>query len=97
MCTFPTKETMTIEFKSDKNCLPDSDIIDVVVAFANTEGGTLYLGLEDDGTVTGLHKQHRDIHGVCTIRQPVGVQHDKGNAMSAGGHTRRLAGRADNV
>ena len=61
MCTFPTKETMTIEFKSDKNCLPDSDIIDVVVAFANTEGGTLYLGLEDDGTVTGLHKKHRDI------------------------------------
>ena len=61
MCTFPTKETMTIEFKSDKNYLPDSDIIDVVVAFANTEGGTLYLGLEDDGTVTGLHKKHRDI------------------------------------
>ena len=53
MCTFPTKETMTIEFKSDKNCLPDSDIIDVVVAFANTEGGTLYLGLEDDGLLVG--------------------------------------------
>lgn len=61
MCSFPEKETMTIEFKSDKNCLPDNDIIDVVVAFANTDGGTLYLGIEDDGTVTGLHKKHRDI------------------------------------
>ncbi|MCI5531527.1 MAG: ATP-binding protein, partial [Caecibacter massiliensis] len=28
--------------------------MDVVVAFANTEGGDLYLGIEDDGTITGL-------------------------------------------
>ena len=61
MCNFPQKETLTIEFKSDKKALPDSDIIDAVVAFANTEGGELYLGIEDDGTVTGLHPSHRDI------------------------------------
>uniref|UniRef100_UPI0025EF796F AlbA family DNA-binding domain-containing protein n=1 Tax=Selenomonas sp. AE3005 TaxID=1485543 RepID=UPI0025EF796F len=61
MCTFPRTETLTIEFKSDKKPLPDNDIIDAVVAFANTEGGDLYLGIEDDGTVTGLHPSHQDI------------------------------------
>ena len=55
------KETLTIEFKSDKEPLADSDIIDAVVAFANTEGGELYLGIEDDGMVTGLHPAHQDI------------------------------------
>ena len=54
-------ESLTNEFKSDKNCLPDSDIIDSVVAFANTDGGDLYLGVEDDGEITGLHQKHQDI------------------------------------
>ena len=57
----PEKETMEIEFKSDLRKLPDGDLIDAVVAFANTNGGDLYLGVEDDGRVTGLHKDHRDI------------------------------------
>lgn len=54
-------EDLRNEFKSDQSRLPDQDIIDSVVAFANTEGGSLYLGVEDDGEVTGLHKSHRDI------------------------------------
>ena len=33
------KENLVNEFKSDRTCLPDSDIIDAVVAFANTDGG----------------------------------------------------------
>ena len=57
----PPRETLEIEFKSDKNKLPDSDLIDAVVAFANTNGGDLYLGVEDNGDVTGLHPSHRDI------------------------------------
>ena len=61
MCILPQAETLTIEFKSDKTPLPDNDIIDAVVAFANTEGGDLYLGVEDDGTITGLHPSHQDI------------------------------------
>lgn len=56
----PERETMEIEFKSDVKKLSDSELIDAVVAFANTHGGDLYLGVEDDGTVTGLHEQHRD-------------------------------------
>ena len=55
------KEDLITEFKSDKNKLPDSDLVDAVVAFANTNGGDIYLGIEDDGEITGLHKSHQDI------------------------------------
>lgn len=61
MHNIPEKETLTVEFKSDKKPLPNNDIIDAVVAFANTNGGDLYLGVEDNGTVTGLHPSHQDI------------------------------------
>ena len=57
----PEKESLTVEFKSDKKPLSDEIIIDSVVAFANTEGGDLYLGVEDDGSITGIHPSHRDI------------------------------------
>ena len=40
--------------------MPDDVLIDTVVAFANTEGGDLYLGVEDNGEVTGRHESHRD-------------------------------------
>lgn len=55
------KETLTIEFKSDLKCLPDNDIIEAVVAFANTDGGDFYLGIEDNGDITGLHPKHEKI------------------------------------
>ncbi|OPY11148.1 MAG: Divergent AAA domain protein [Syntrophus sp. PtaB.Bin138] len=33
------------------------DIADALVAFANADGGEVYLGVEDDGTVSGIpHK-----------------------------------------
>ena len=56
----PEKETLTIEFKSDLKKLEDSDIFDAVVAFANTEGGDLYLGVEDNGEITGVHSSHKN-------------------------------------
>ncbi len=56
----PQKETLEIEFKSDVKKLNDTDLIDAVVAFANTSGGDIYLGVEDDGTPTGVHATHRD-------------------------------------
>ena len=55
------RESLEVEFKSDKRKLDDGDIIDAVVAFANTNGGEIYLGVENDGSITGLHKDHRDI------------------------------------
>ncbi len=60
MANIDLKENLCIEFKSDIHCLSDSDIVDAVVAFANTDGGDLYIGVEDDGEITGLHKKHED-------------------------------------
>lgn len=51
----PTKETLTVEFKSDRKKYSDANLFEDVVAFANTEGGDLYLGIEDDGYITGVH------------------------------------------
>ncbi len=56
--TIPYIETLTVEFKSDKKKYSDSDLFEDVVAFANTDGGDLYLGVEDDGQITGAHKEH---------------------------------------
>lgn len=56
----PQKESLTVEFKSDRKKLSDDALIDAVVAFANTEGGDLYLGVEDSGEVTGRHEAHKD-------------------------------------
>ena len=56
--TIPLKETLTVEFKSDIKKYGDSNLFEDVVAFANTDGGDLYLGVEDDGTITGVHKDH---------------------------------------
>ena len=50
------KETLSVEFKSDTKSLPDTDILEAMVMLANTDGGTVYLGVEDNGTPTGLHQ-----------------------------------------
>ena len=55
----PFAESLTVEFKSDRHCLSDQDLVEAVVCLANTDGGTLYIGVEDDGQPTGLHAKHR--------------------------------------
>jgi ATP-dependent DNA helicase RecG len=60
MGLLPSKESLTIEFKSDRKGYSDSDIYEAVVAFANTKGGDLYLGIENSGEVTGLNEMHRN-------------------------------------
>ena len=56
----PKNESLTVEFKSDLKKYPDSDIFEAVVAFANTEGGSLFLGVEDNGEITGVHELHKN-------------------------------------
>lgn len=56
----PSTESLTDEFKSDQKTISDSVIVEEVVALANTEGGRLYIGIEDDGAVTGAQECHRD-------------------------------------
>lgn len=56
----PERETLECEFKSDLKRLPDSEIIDTIVALSNSNGGTLYLGVEDNGIPTGVNHAHED-------------------------------------
>ncbi|WP_165697768.1 ATP-binding protein [Sutterella seckii] len=52
---FPERETLTVEFKSDpKGGLKNDVVVDTAVGFANAEGGTLFIGLNDDGSVGGV-------------------------------------------
>jgi ATP-dependent DNA helicase RecG len=63
----PERESLEVEFKSDHRLLSDADLIGAVVCLANTEGGELYLGVEDDGTVTGLHREHQNLTGLTVL------------------------------
>ena len=60
----PLRESLTVEFKSDRKRLSDNDLVEAVVCLANTEGGELWLGVEDDGTPTGLHAEHLQLAGL---------------------------------
>lgn len=60
-------ENLSVEFKSDAKGLPDRELVAAVVALANTEGGDLLLGVEDDGAVTGLHPNHQNLSGLPAL------------------------------
>ena len=60
-------ESLTLEFKSDLKCLPDRDLVAAVVSLANTEGGDLLLGVEDDGAITGLHANHLHVSPIPAL------------------------------
>ncbi|MCC3434409.1 MAG: ATPase [Oscillatoriales cyanobacterium] len=65
--TIPEQESLTVEFKSDRTRLPDKDLIETVVCLANTDGGSIYLGVEDDGQITGLHPQHQNLSTLAAM------------------------------
>lgn len=67
MNSIPLQESLTCEFKSDRLCLSDKELIEAVVCMANGQGGEIYLGVEDDGTVTGLHANHRHLDGLAAL------------------------------
>ena len=55
MPAIPTHESQIVEFKREWNDHKDGDPIKkTLVAFANTAGGDLYIGVDDDGTIVGL-------------------------------------------
>ncbi|WP_147434684.1 ATP-binding protein [Micromonospora musae] len=45
------------------------DIAETLVAFANSEGGQLFVGVEDDGTVTGVPHSANAIEGLLAAPQ----------------------------
>lgn len=61
MTSLPAGETLTVEFKSDRKRLPDHELVEALIGLANTEGGELWLGVEDDGSPTGLHTAHQNL------------------------------------
>lgn len=63
----PPRESLTVEFKSDRKRLSDADLVEAVVCLANAEGGELWLGVEDDGTPTGLHAEHQHLTGLSGL------------------------------
>jgi ATP-dependent DNA helicase RecG len=63
----PEQESLTVEFKSDRKGLPDRDLIEAIVCLANTDGGKIFLGVEDDGTPTGLNPQHQNLTGLAAM------------------------------
>ncbi len=68
--TLPERESLTVEFKSDRKPLDQRDLVLAVVCLANTAGGVLYLGVEDDGSITGADPSHLDAASVAaTIAQ----------------------------
>ena len=52
-------ESLSVEFKrAIQGALNDNAITEAVICLANGEGGLLLLGVEDDGTVTGVAPRH---------------------------------------
>ncbi len=48
-------ETIHVEFKRDVN---DAELVEAVVCLSNTHGGTVLVGIDDDGTVVGARNRH---------------------------------------
>lgn len=53
--------------ESDIDCLDEKELVSEIVGMTNTEGGVLYLGVEDNGDITGVHKKHRDPNGAMAL------------------------------
>lgn len=65
--SIPEQESLTVEFKSDRGPLPDRELVAAAVCLANTDGGQLYIGVEQDGTATGLHQNHTNVGGLAAM------------------------------
>ncbi|KPA19747.1 transcriptional regulator [Candidatus Magnetomorum sp. HK-1] len=60
----PDGENQYIEFKSEK--VKAMTLAEEVIAFANSEGGEIWLGIEDDGSISGLSRCYEeDIMNIC--------------------------------
>lgn len=58
MLDIPIKETLEVEFKSDPSGgLKDSTVLDAAVGLANARGGRLFVGVDDNGRVSGLRSE----------------------------------------
>ena len=55
MMKYPGAESSTLEFK---RTLPENDqIIKTIIGFCNRDGGRLIVGVQPDGTITGVPEE----------------------------------------
>lgn len=60
----PQSENQYIEFKSEK--VTAKNLAEEIVAFANAEGGEIWIGVEDDLQITGISRSYEeDIMNIC--------------------------------
>lgn len=60
----PKSENQYIEFKAE--AVKAASLAEEIVGFANSEGGEIWLGVEDDGTVSGLTRNYEeDVINIC--------------------------------
>lgn len=60
----PHSENQYIEFKSEQ--VSAKDLADEMVAFANAEGGEIWLGVEDNKNISGISRSHeQDIMNIA--------------------------------
>lgn len=57
------KESQYIELKRELT----KEIKKEIIAFANTTGGTIYIGIEDDGTIIGLKNANSDLEAISSM------------------------------
>lgn len=48
-------ESLTVEFKKSTADIT-KDVYETVCSFSNREGGHIFFGIKDDGTVLGIHE-----------------------------------------
>ena len=53
----PSAESQTVEFKTATNAVPKS-VYETVCAFSNREGGDIFLGVKDDGSIVGIERKY---------------------------------------
>lgn len=52
-------ESFTVEFKGEsRQRISDDELVEACVCLANGSGGTLFVGVEDDGRITGSQPRH---------------------------------------
>jgi ATP-dependent DNA helicase RecG len=52
-------ESLTLEFKGEeRGAISDREIYEAIVCLANVDGGTLLIGVENDGRITGARPRH---------------------------------------
>lgn len=64
MINIPRSESQYVEFKSER--VSAKELAEEVVAFANGEGGEIWLGIEDNREISGLSRSYEeDVINIC--------------------------------